>query len=94
MASSHLGGEPASPPCQPLARERRPPYGAIRFEPIMVHQAGGVISAQLDVPVSDALLRLRAYAFRTDRPITAIAHDIVARRLRFDDSDNEESPNT
>jgi GAF domain len=50
-----------------------------------VHQAAGMVAMQLGIAVGDALARLRAYAFRTDRPLAAVAHDVVARRLHFDD---------
>jgi GAF domain-containing protein len=51
----------------------------------VVHQASGMVSAQLEVSVGEALLRLRAYAFANDRLITEVAEDVVERRLRFDD---------
>jgi GAF domain-containing protein len=50
----------------------------------VVHQASGMIAAQLDVSVGHALIRLRAFAFSTDRPLTEVARDVVARKLRFD----------
>jgi hypothetical protein len=53
----------------------------------VVHQAAGMVSIQLDISVGDALVRLRAHAFRTDRPLTEVAHDVIARRLRFDQLD-------
>jgi hypothetical protein len=49
----------------------------------VVHQASGMIAAQLDVNVADALVRLRAHAFANDRPLAEVAADVVARRLRF-----------
>ncbi|MEA2686846.1 MAG: hypothetical protein QOE93_2041 [Actinomycetota bacterium] len=49
----------------------------------VVHQAAGMVSAQMDVSVAQALVRLRAHAFAHDRPVAALAADIVARRLRF-----------
>lgn len=49
----------------------------------VVHQATGMISVQLGLALGPALLRLRAYSFSEDRPITDIAHDVVARRLRL-----------
>jgi hypothetical protein len=49
-----------------------------------IHQASGMVSIQLDVPVSDALVRLRAHAFSTGRPLRAIAAEVVARRLRLE----------
>ncbi|HEV7759105.1 MAG TPA: GAF and ANTAR domain-containing protein [Acidimicrobiales bacterium] len=50
----------------------------------VVHQAAGMVAAQLDVSVGQALVRLRANAFGNDRPVTEVARDVVARRLRFD----------
>ena len=50
----------------------------------VVHQASGMVAAQLDASVGHALIRLRAYAFGTDRSLTEVAQDVVARRLRFD----------
>ncbi len=51
----------------------------------VVHQASGMVSAQLEVSVGEALVRLRAYAFAQDRPLNAVAEDVVGRRLRFSD---------
>ena len=51
----------------------------------VVHQATGMIAAQLNVGVAEALVRLRANAFATDRPIDEVATDIVAGRRRFED---------
>lgn len=48
-----------------------------------VHQATGMILAQLDVPLQDAFARLRAHAFAHQRPLSEIARDVVARRLVF-----------
>jgi hypothetical protein len=53
----------------------------------VVHQAAGMVSVQLVIPVADALVRVRAYAFRTDRLVTEVARDVVERRLRFDVED-------
>jgi hypothetical protein len=48
-----------------------------------VYQATGMVIAQLDVTADAALATLRAHAFVHDRPIDAVARDVVARRLRF-----------
>lgn len=48
-----------------------------------VHQATGMIIAQLGVSAAVALIRLRAYAYATDRHLRDVAGDVVARRLRF-----------
>src|SRR5690606_5527675 len=58
----------------------------------VVHQAAGMVAAQLDVSVGQALIRLRAHAFGNDRSLTAIAHDVVDRRLRFDSQSGEKDP--
>jgi hypothetical protein len=55
----------------------------------VVHQAAGMIAAQLDVSVAEALIRLRAYAFGNDRPLPSVAEDVVNRVLRFHDGDDE-----
>ncbi|MDQ3106993.1 MAG: ANTAR domain-containing protein [Actinomycetota bacterium] len=51
---------------------------------LVVSQATGMIAVQLSVPVGDALARLRAHAFATDRRLSDVAHDVVDRRLRFE----------
>jgi hypothetical protein len=50
-----------------------------------IYQASGMVSVQLSIPVSDALVRIRAYAFGHDRTVSAVAADIVGRRLRLAD---------
>ncbi|MFI6409247.1 ANTAR domain-containing protein [Streptomyces sp. NPDC050548] len=79
----------------------RPGLGAALEPPsvlrrAVVHQATGMVSAQLDVSVQEALLRLRAHAYSSERPLREIAEDVVARRLRFtDDFDDDVSgPNS
>ena len=52
-----------------------------------VHQATGMISAQLDVSTTEAFARLRAYAIAMDRSITAVSFDVVARTIDFLDLD-------
>jgi hypothetical protein len=47
-----------------------------------VHNAAGMISVQQQVSVTEALIRLRAYAFSKDRLLADVAEDVVARRLR------------
>ena len=56
----------------------------IGMNQLEVHQATGMISVQLSVSIADALARLRAHTYAADRSISSVAHDIVARRLRFD----------
>jgi hypothetical protein len=49
----------------------------------VVHNAAGAVSVQLGISVTEALIRLRAYAFGNDRLLRDVAEDVVARRLRF-----------
>jgi hypothetical protein len=48
-----------------------------------VHQATGMIIAQLGVTAAVALTRLRAYAYAHDRRLRDVAADVVSRRLRL-----------
>jgi len=50
----------------------------------VVHQASGMVAVQLGVGVGEALVRLRAHAFGTDRLLTEVAEAVVGRHLRFD----------
>ena len=50
----------------------------------VVHQASGMVAAQLAVSVGQGLIRLRANAFGNDRALTDVAEDVISRRLRFD----------
>ena len=52
-----------------------------------VHQATGMVIAQLSVAPRIAYLRLRAYAFAHDKPLTEVAREVIERRLRFDPDD-------
>jgi hypothetical protein len=56
----------------------------------VVHQAAGMVAAQLEVSVAQALIRLRAHAYGNDRPLAKVAADVVARRLRFDPQSGDE----
>jgi light-regulated signal transduction histidine kinase (bacteriophytochrome) len=51
---------------------------------LVVHQAAGMVAAQLDESVAQALVRLRARAFGNELALDDLAADVVARRLRFD----------
>jgi hypothetical protein len=48
-----------------------------------VHNAAGIVSVQEGISVTDALLRLRAFAFSSDRLLADVAQDVIARRLRL-----------
>ena len=53
----------------------------------VVHNAAGMVSVQEQVSVTEALIRLRAFAFSSDRLLAEVAGDVVARRLRLGHSD-------
>ena len=50
---------------------------------LVIHQATGMIAAQLDDTIANALARLRAAAFASGRPVYDVARDVVERRVRF-----------
>jgi hypothetical protein len=49
----------------------------------VVHQATGMITIQLGISLADALLRLRGHAYASGRAVSAIAADVVDRRLHL-----------
>lgn len=51
------------------------------FSRRQVHQATGMVLAQLGVSAADALLVINGYAFARGRSVRAVAADIVARRI-------------
>ena len=48
-----------------------------------VHNAAGIVSVQEDISVTEALIRLRAFAYSNDRLLADVAQDVIARRLRL-----------
>jgi GAF domain-containing protein/ANTAR domain-containing protein len=54
-------------------------------------QAQGMVMVQLGVSLAEALVRIRAYAFATSRPLSEVADDIVARRLRLERDTSEDT---
>jgi hypothetical protein len=49
-----------------------------------IYQASGMIMAQLNCTIDEAMTRLRAYAFARDLPLQDVARQVVDRKLRFD----------
>jgi ANTAR domain len=62
-----LGGQPA----------------ALTMHRAEIDQATGMLTEQLDANITDAFVRLRAYAYVNDLRLADVARDIVARRLRL-----------
>ena len=56
-----------------------------------VHQATGMIVAQLGVTAHEAYLRMQGFAYAQGRMLSDVANDVVSRRLRFD-ADPDEDP--
>jgi hypothetical protein len=52
---------------------------------VEVYQAAGMLVAQLGVTASEALVRLRGYAFSHNMTASEVAYEIVERRLRLAD---------
>jgi hypothetical protein len=71
------------------AREREPGAGPsgqpanLASHRAEIDQATGMLTEQLGVTVTEAFIRLRAYAYANDLRLTAVSHDIVGRRLRL-----------
>jgi hypothetical protein len=49
-----------------------------------LYQAQGMVKVQLGVSLGEAMARIRAHAYATDRRLMDVAEDVVARRLRLD----------
>lgn len=49
----------------------------------VVHKAAGAVSAQAGVDIADALILLRAHAFRANRSLTEVAEAVLARKILF-----------
>ena len=55
----------------------------------VVHQATGMVAAQMGVSVAEAYVRLRARAFAEGQPLGALARAVVGRRMRFTEDGRE-----
>jgi hypothetical protein len=51
---------------------------------LAVHNAAGMVSVQAGISVTEALIRLRAFAFSHDRLLADVAQDVIDRRLRLE----------
>ena len=59
-----------------------------------VHQATGMVVAQLGLPEEDALALIRAHAYSRDQSVGRTAKDIIEHRLTFSGSPDEEIEST
>lgn len=74
---------PASLQALVLAQDEPSDHGHPLESRREVHQATGMVLWQLDTTATDALARIRAYAFSSERTVQQVAHDVVSRRLNF-----------
>jgi hypothetical protein len=58
------------------------PLGEIVYR-AEIYQASGMIMAQANCTIDEAMIRLRAYAFTHDEPLHEVARRVVHRELRF-----------
>ena len=49
-----------------------------------VHNAAGVVSVQQGISVTEALIRLRAFAFTSGRTVADVAQDVIAHKLQLE----------
>jgi hypothetical protein len=57
--------------------------------PMVLHQATGMVIAQLEIAADDALAVLRARAYASNQSLADVAAEVVARRLDFKDQRNK-----
>jgi hypothetical protein len=62
------------------------------FSRRLVHQATGMVLAQLDTTAEDAYLVIQARAFSDNRSMRDVAEDIIERRIRFSALPDEGAP--
>ncbi len=63
------------------------PGGVEQLDPLRVHQAAGMVTVQLGVPIDQALVRMRATAFADGLSVDELADAIVQRRRRLTKED-------
>jgi hypothetical protein len=71
-------------PESPRASSQGDASSATELLRAVVHQATGMLSVQLAIPLDEALVRLRAFAFAQNRSIMDVSRDIVHRALRIE----------
>jgi hypothetical protein len=74
------------PDVAPMTTWEHSTLGRIEF-----YQATGMLMSQLHTGVGEAMVRLRGYAFAHDMTASAVAWEIIERRLRLDDDRSQQS---
>jgi ribosomal protein S4 len=57
--------------------------GEDQFSRRLIHQATGMVLAQLDISAGDARLLIEGHAFAQNQPMREVAEAILERRLDF-----------
>lgn len=71
-----------------LAGSGEPVQGTVEhLDPMRVHQAAGMVTVQLGVPIDEAMLRMRGTAFAEGVSVDDLADAIVQRRRRLSQED-------
>jgi hypothetical protein len=58
---------------------------AINQDQSIIHLASGVIAEKFNLSIVEALVRLRAYAYRKDLPLLTVATEIAEGNMKFTD---------
>ena len=64
------------------------------LEQVEVYQATGMVMARLNIGATEALVRLRAYAFAHDLTASEVGWGIIERRISLEDDDWTDGPGT
>jgi hypothetical protein len=88
-----LGGQEAAEETDATAAAAVPQDGetpeVVVYYRAEIYQASGMIMAQLNCTIDEAMTRLRAYAFAVDLLLQDVARQVVERKLRFDPDGND-----
>jgi hypothetical protein len=93
VTMSLLAGQPANDQADPAATTagaapataaKGDGHDGVIFYRAEIYQASGMVMAQLDCTIDEAMARLRAYAFARNLPLQLVARQVVDRKLRFE----------
>lgn len=50
----------------------------------IIHLASGMVAEQLNITIIEAMVRIRAHAYKTDQPLSLVSNKIINRELQLD----------
>lgn len=50
----------------------------------IIHLASGMVAEQLNITIIEAMMRIRAHAYKTDQPLSLVSNKIITRQLQLD----------